>query len=221
MIVEDHVLFREMMRTVCQRDFGYDVIAETGEGAEAVRLAANATEPPDVVILDLQLPDADGLDVAEQVMKVQPQTRILIVSSRCDDYTFHRVERLGVHGFVDKNSNTPETLGAALKLVAEGKCFYSRLFQEAKLARRRDPENFEAKLTEWERHILSHIGYALSDDEIGARLGISPKTVMTHRSRIMRKLGVAGTPKLIRYAIEHGFTQISPPRVTPGVGGAT
>lgn len=217
MIVEDHVLFREMMRTVCQRDFGYEVVAETGEGADALRLARDIE--PDVVILDLQLPDADGLDVAEQVMQLRPRCRILIVSSRCDDYTFHRVERVGVHGFVDKNSNTPETLGAALKLVADGKCFYSRLFQDAKLARRRDPENFEAKLTEWERHILSHIGYALTDDEIGARLGISPKTVMTHRSRIMRKLGVGGTPKLIRYAIEHGFTQISPPKVGAGLGG--
>ena len=208
MIVEDHVLFREMMRTVCQRDFGYDVVAETGEGQEAVRLAP--TVEPDVVILDLQLPDMDGFDVADRLSQSNPLCRILVVSSRCDDYTLHRVERAGVHGFVDKNSNTPETLRTALQLVGEGKCFYSRLFQEAKLARRRDPENFEAKLTEWERHILMHIGYALNDDEIAARLGISPKTVMTHRSRIMRKLGVAGTPKLIRYAIEHGFSQLSP-----------
>lgn len=218
--MEDHVLFREMMRTVCERDFGYVVMGEAGEGARAVQLVAEAQEPPDVVILDLQLPDADGLDVAEKLMQLQPRIRILIVSSRCDDYTLHRVERVGVHGFVDKNSNTPDTLGSALKLVAEGKCFYSRLFQEAKLARRRDPDNFEAKLTEWERHILSHIGYALTDDEIGARLGISPKTVMTHRSRIMRKLGVAGTPKLIRYAIEHGFTQIAPARALPEAGGS-
>lgn len=210
-----------MMRTVCERDFGYEVIGEAGEGGEAVRLVEEADDAPDVVILDLQLPDADGLDVAEQLMKLRPRIRILIVSSRCDDYTLHRVERVGVHGFVDKNSNTPETLGAALKLVAEGKCFYSRLFQDAKLARRRDPENFEAKLTEWERHILTHIGYALSDDEIGARLGISPKTVMTHRSRIMRKLGVAGTPKLIRYAIEHGFTQIVPTRALRGAGSSS
>lgn len=208
MMVEDHVLFREMMRGVCERDFGWEVVAETGSGAEAVRLAQE--HRPDVVILDLHLPDRDGFTVIDELVKLGGAARILVVSSRCDDYTLYRVERAGVHGFLDKNTNTPETLRTALSQVAEGRCFYSRMFQDAKLARRRDPANFVALLTEWERVILGLIGQSLSDAEIGEQLGISPSTVMTHRSKIMRKVGVSGTPKLIRYAIEHGFTQLPP-----------
>jgi DNA-binding NarL/FixJ family response regulator len=211
LIVEDHVLFREMMRSVCVRDFGWEVVAETGSGDEAVKLAKECA--PDVVILDLQLADRDGFEVAEEVLRIRPGIGILVVSSHCDEYTLYRVERAGVHGFLDKNTNTPETLRSALTLVSQGQCFYSRMFREAKLARHRNPDNFAATLTEWERVILGYIGQSLSDDEISERLGIRPKTVMTHRSKIMKKVGVSGTPKLIRYAIEHGFTQLPPQRV--------
>lgn len=206
MIVEDHVLFREMMRGVCERDFGWTVVAETGNGTDAAKLAEE--HQPDVVLLDLHLPDRDGLAVAEDLIRSRSSVRILIVSSRCDDYTLYRVERAGVHGFLDKNTSTPENLRMALEQVAEGRAFYSRLFQDAKLARLRDPKNFAATLTEWERVILGYIGQSLSDDEIAEKIGIRPSTVMTHRSNIMQKLGVSGTPKLIRYALDHGFTHL-------------
>jgi DNA-binding NarL/FixJ family response regulator len=208
LIVEDHVLFREMMRSVCVRDFGWEVVAETGSGVEAVELARQHT--PDVVILDLHLSDRDGFEVADDLVRIRSGIGILVVSSHCDEYTLYRVERAGVHGFLDKNTNTPETLRAALTLVSQGQCFYSKMYQDAKLARRRNPENFAATLTDWERVILTYIGQSLSDQEISDRLGIRPKTVMTHRSKIMKKVGVSGTPKLIRYAIDHGFTQLPP-----------
>ena len=78
------------------------------------------------------------------------------------------------------------------------------------MARFSDQDNFSARLTEWEQAILTLIGGGLNDDEIGEKLTISPKTVMTHRSRIMKKLNVSGTPKLMRYALDHGFTHIEP-----------
>jgi len=208
MVVEDHALFREMMCGVCRRDFGWTVVAETGHGAEAVQLARR--HEPEVIILDLHLPDMDGFAVMASLRAMSAKCRILVVSSRCDDYTLHQVERSQVNGFVDKNGTTQEGLRTALTLVAEGRCYYSQLYQTAKLARRSDSENFVARLTEWEQEILSLIGAALTDDEIGAKLNISPKTVMTHRSRIMKKLNVSGTPKLIRYALDHGFTHIEP-----------
>lgn len=208
MVVEDHALFRELMCSVCQRDFGWTVVAETGRGSEAVQLARR--HDPEVVILDLHLPDMDGFAVVEALRSINSNCRILVVSSRCDEYTLHQIERSGVNGFLDKNSNTRESLKTALTLVSEGRCYYSQLYQDAKLARRKDPENFAARLTDWEQAILALIGEALTDDEIGLKLGISPKTVMTHRSRIMKKLNVSGTPKLIRYALDHGFTHIEP-----------
>jgi DNA-binding NarL/FixJ family response regulator len=76
------------------------------------------------------------------------------------------------------------------------------------MARRTDPRSFIKNLTDWERAILSLIGQGLSDDEIGERLNLSPRTVQTHRSNILRKLSLKGTPKLIAFAIENGFTQV-------------
>jgi DNA-binding NarL/FixJ family response regulator len=139
-----------------------------------------------------------------------PELRILVLSSHCDDYTLFRVEKSGVHGFIDKTSNTVETLRSALKELAAGRVYFSASFQQAKVARRADPRSFTKVLSEWERAILSLVGQGLNDDEIGKRLKLSPRTVQTHRSNLLRKLGIKGTPKLIAFAIEHGFTQVPP-----------
>jgi DNA-binding NarL/FixJ family response regulator len=184
----------------------HTVVGETDSGAKAVEAIMELK--PDVVVLDLTLPDMDGFNVAERVLAAQPHLRILVVSSHCDDYTLFRVEKAGVHGYIDKNSGTIDTMGEALKAIAEGRVYFSAAFMEAKVARRNDPRSFTKVLSEWERAILSLIGLGLSDDEIGERFEISPKTAQKHRSTIMRKLGVKGTPKLIAFAVEHGFTQV-------------
>jgi DNA-binding NarL/FixJ family response regulator len=206
-IVEDHLMFRDVIRKICITQFGHTVVGETESGAQAVELIQELQ--PDVVILDLSLPDMDGFNVVDRVFATMPTLRILILSSHCDDYTLFRVEKSGVHGFIDKNSNTVETLQDALTAIAQGRIYFSAAFQAAKLARRMDPRSFTKVLTEWERAILSLIGQGLSDDEIGVRLNLSPRTVQTHRSNLLRKLSLKGTPKLIAFAIEHGFTQVT------------
>jgi DNA-binding NarL/FixJ family response regulator len=201
-------MFRDVIRKICTTQFGHSVVGETDSGVTAVELILSVQ--PDVVILDLSLPDMDGFNVVDRVLKVLPSLRILVVSSHCDDYTLFRVEKSGVHGFIDKNSNTVDTLQEALTAVAAGRVYFSAAFQAAKLARRNDPRSFTKVLSEWERAILSLIGQGLSDDEIGERLNLSPRTVQTHRSHLLRKLDLKGTPKLIAFAIEHGFTQVTP-----------
>ncbi len=205
-IVEDHVMFREAIRKVCKSQFGHDVVGETGSGVEAVDLILR--ERPEVVVLDLSLPDMDGFTVVDRVLKAMPHLRILVLSAHCDDYTLFRVDQTGVHGFVDKNSNTVSTLKEALVAVSEGRNYFSAAFQEARQARRTNPSSFVKVLTEWERAVLSLIARGMSDDEIGECLSISPRTVQTHRSNMLRKLNLKGTPKLIAFGIEHGFTQI-------------
>jgi Response regulator containing a CheY-like receiver domain and an HTH DNA-binding domain len=199
-------MFRDVIRKVCAHQFGHTVVAETESGERAVELIIE--HQPDVVILDLSLPDMDGFNVVDRVFAVTPSVRFLVLSAHCDDYTLFRVEKSGVHGFIDKNSNTIDALQEALTAVAAGRVYFSTAFQQAKLARRMDPRSFTKVLTEWERAILSLIGQGLNDEEIAARLNLSPRTVQTHRSRILRKLDIKGTPKLIAFAIEHGFTQV-------------
>jgi two-component system response regulator NreC len=207
-IVEDHLMFRDVIRKICVSQFGHEVVGETESGREAVKLILE--RKPDAVILDLSLPDMDGFNVADRVLAELPELRILVLSSHCDDYTLFRVEKAGVHGFLDKNSNTVETLRDALIAIGAGRAYYSTAFQQARIARRNDPRAFTKTLTEWERAILSLIGQGLNDEEIAARLNLSPRTVQTHRSNIMSALDIKGTPKLIAFAVEHGFTQVAP-----------
>lgn len=209
-IVEDHLIFLEVLRGVCVRDFGYEVAGATTSGREGVELILRTA--PDVVLLDLSLPDIDGFNVAEQVFARHPTTRILVLSSHCDDYTLYRVEKSGVSGFVDKNAGTVKTLREALRAIADGRAYFSKTFMEAKAARLADATSFMKVLTERERAILALIGRGFTDEEIAVRLAISPRTASTHRSHIMHKLGIPSTPKLIAFALEHGVTQVQPRR---------
>jgi DNA-binding NarL/FixJ family response regulator len=213
LLVEDQLMFREAIRQTCERDLGHEVVGECGTGAEAIRLTQ--TLQPDVLLLDLSLPDIDGLTVVERLNRARLFPKVLAVSSHCDDYTLFRVEKSGITGFVDKNANSPAVLGEALQALAAGRCYYSAVFQSVREARRRNPRSFTKVLTEWELEILALIGLALSDDEIAARLDLSPRTVQTHRSNILRKLDLPNTPKLIRFAVDNGFTAIAVPLSPP------
>lgn len=205
-VVDDHLMFRDVILKSCSARFGHEVVGETDSGVKAVEMVLRLK--PDALILDLSLPDMDGFNVVDRVLKSLPALRILVVSSHCDDYTLFRVERSGVHGFVDKNSNTVETLHEALVALEAGRIYFSAAFKAAKLARRTDPNSFTKVLSDRERAVLALIGQGLSDAEIGTRLNVSHRTAQTHRSRILRKLEIRGTPKLIAFAIQHGFTQV-------------
>lgn len=201
-------MFRDVIRKICVAQFGHEVVGETESGRKAVEMILQTK--PDVVILDLSLPDLDGFTVVDRVQRELPGLRILVLSSHCDDYTLFRVEQTGVHGFLDKTTNSVETLRDALREIAAGRVYFSESFQQARLARRTNPNSFTKVLSEWERAILSLVGQGLSDAEIGKRLTLSPRTVQTHRSHLLRKLAIKNTPKLIAFAIENGFTQVPP-----------
>lgn len=206
-IVEDHQIMRDAIRTVCESELGFDVIAQTGSGIEAVSLII--AHRPDIVLLDLGLKDMDGFNVADRVLQELPWLKILILSSLCNDYTLFRVEKMGARGFVDKNSNTTQELRDALRVIATGETYFSQVFCDARAARRADPRSFTKILTDHERAILSLIGLGLSDNEIAKRLSISPNTARTHRHNILRKFDLKGTPKLIAFAVANGFTQFA------------
>jgi DNA-binding NarL/FixJ family response regulator len=216
LLVEDQVMFREAIRKLCERELGHEVIGECGTGAEAITLTAQLQ--PEALLLDISLPDIDGLTVVDRLNRAGHFPRVLMLSSHCDEYTLFRVEKSGIAGYVDKNANSAEVLGEALQAVAAGRCYYSAVYQSVRERRRQNPRAFTKVLTEWELEILALIGLGSSDEEIAARLEISPRTVQTHRSNILRKLRLHGTPKLIRFAIENGFTAVPIQAAPPGSG---
>ncbi len=207
-IVEDHLMFREVLRKVCSRDLRHEVVGEAADGATAVAMV-RATSP-ELVLLDLHLPNLDGFGVVEAVQLAAPKVRILVLSSHCDEYTVFRVEKSRVQGFVDKNTNTVAILKSAIAAVGQGKTYFSETFLRIKAARHDNPQSFDKLLTDRERSILSLIGEPQSDREIAVRLSISAETVEKHRFNLLGKLGLKTTSELARYAREHGFTLVVP-----------
>lgn len=203
-IVEDHLMFREVLKKVCGDDLRHDVVGEADDGRRAVEVVKHAA--PDLVLLDLHLPNLDGFGVVQEIRKAAPEVRVLVLSSHCDEYTVYRAERVRVQGFVDKNTNTVATLKEAITAVGEGRVWFSEAFQRAKAARHRDPNSFDKLLTDRERVVLALIGEPLNDKKIAERLSISVETVEKHRFNVLRKLELGSTSELVRYAREHGFT---------------
>ena len=203
-IVEDHMMFREVLRKVCAHDLKHDVVGEADDGRRAVDLVGQVR--PDLVLLDLHLPNLDGFGVIAEIRKIAPHVKVLVLSSHCDEYTVFRAERARLQGFVDKNTNTVETLKQAISTVEQGRVWFSETFQKMKAARHRDPHSFDKLLTDRERDILALLGAPLPDAQIAKRLGISAETVEKHRFNILRKLELGSLADLVRYAREHGFT---------------
>jgi DNA-binding NarL/FixJ family response regulator len=203
-IVEDHLMFREVLRKVCTEELGHEVVAEADDGKKAVATVAAAK--PDLVLLDLHLPNLDGFGVVEEIRKALPRVRVLILSSHCDEFTVYRAERVRVQGFVDKNTNTVSTLKDAIRTVSEGRVWFSEAFKRAKAARLQDPKSFDKMLSEREQLVLVLAGAGLGDSVIAQRLGVSLDTAEKHRANVMKKIGVDSQPELMRYARAHGFT---------------
>lgn len=207
-IVEDHLMFREVLRKVCVDDLHHSVVAEADDGRRAVE-AVNQTNP-DLVLLDLHLPNLDGFGVVEAIRKAAPLVRVLVLSSHCDEYTVFRAERARVQGFVDKNTNSVAMLKAAIGAVAQGGTWFSEAYRNQRVARVRDPQSFDKLLTKRERDVLALVGAPLSDTEISRQLDIAEETVEKHRFNILKKLGLNTTTELVRYARDHGFTLSAP-----------
>jgi DNA-binding NarL/FixJ family response regulator len=203
-IVEDQRLVAEFLQFHC-RDLQLEVVQHAAGFRDG--LAAIRQHQPELVLLDISLPDGDGLELARLVIEELPRVKILAISSHHDPWTMLQVQRIGIHGFVDKNDQRPEVLSEAIFAVLGGRVYYTQIVNQSSAAIRRDPKSFVRVLSDYETRILSMIGESKSDEEIAIALNISPATVQSRRRDIMRKLDIHSTPKLIHYAIVNGLTR--------------
>jgi DNA-binding NarL/FixJ family response regulator len=204
-IVEDERLFRDVLRKACTTELGHEVVGEAGTGREALQVLPAALS--DLLILDIHLPDMDGLEVLRTLRRKRALLRTLVVSAYFDEYTLCRVERAAVQGFIDKSTNTVAELSLAISAIEAGSTYFPRPFTEARRAHSRDPYAFDKVLTDREQTILSLVGEPLSDAEIAAQLKLSPETVEKHRFNIMRKLGLHSRAESARFARRCGLTR--------------
>jgi DNA-binding NarL/FixJ family response regulator len=208
LIADDHAVVREGIRHVLSADAGFDVVGEASNGAQAVMLAEDLQ--PDVVVLDLSMPQLSGLEAAVRIREVVPDARILVLSIHDhEEYVLQSV-RAGAQGYLRKDSS-PAELRGAIRTVFEGGSFFSAAVAgtlSAALRGERHEDDRRTRidsLTAREREVLIAIARGQTNKEIASDLGISVRTVESHRETLMKKLGVRGAASLTKFAIDTGL----------------
>jgi len=206
LLADDHALVRAGLRALLAELPDVEVVAEAGDGHEAIGLIRE--KKPDVALVDVTMPKLNGIEVAARVKKEMPETRVVIVSMHADDAYVHRALVAGAAGYLLKTADRAE-LEMALRAIGRGERWLSPAVSKKVVAGYtgggppRD-EPFE-RLTPRQREVLQLIAEGLSTKEIAARLDVSVKTVDTHRTELMERLGIHGVAGLVRYAIRVGI----------------
>jgi DNA-binding NarL/FixJ family response regulator len=208
LLVDDHPVVRDGLRGYLARCPGIEVVGEGRDGLAAIDLCRKLT--PDVVLLDLAMPGMNGIDAIPHIRFVAPETRILILTMQEDREYLREARRKGACGYLLKDTG-PAELAQAIGAVHAGDPFYtsgtsSALVQELnREVRPPSAEKPEPTLSPREKQVLSLLAAGKGSREIASQLGLSLRTVESHRLRLRRKLGIRSVAGLTRYALDHGF----------------
>jgi len=209
LLVDDHEVVRTGLRMLLESCEDMVIIGEAGSGDEALRLTKQFK--PDVVVMDLTLPDISGIEVTRRILQDQPQVYIIALTIHEDEQYFFEMLRAGASGYVPKRA-APEHLINAVRAAHTGEVYIypslAKVLVKDFLKYTSDEvDNDIQELTLREREVLELLADGLSNEEIAARLYISPHTVARHRENIMRKLNLHRRTDLVRYAIRKGMIE--------------
>lgn len=200
-------MFRSLVRQMLVKECRGKILLETTTLAE-LRANLDRVRQADLLLLDIRLPDGDGLDFVDEMTAAHVATPVLLFSSSCEDYIVHRVSRTFAQGFVHKDEE-PKVLLTAIQMVAAGGAFFSPRYVERRRQLEKNPASFDKLLSPREQALLRCVGAGYTDAESAAALGTSTGTVQTHRRNIMMKLGVHTAQELQTYALKAGFTTVT------------
>jgi DNA-binding NarL/FixJ family response regulator len=204
LLADDHTIMRDGLRSLLEHQPDMEVVAEAGDGRECVQLASQHS--PDVVIMDVAMPEMNGIEAARRIISDSPQTHVVMLSMHRDESYVLRSLKAGALGYLLKDSPRDDVLGA-VRAVAGGKPWLSgkvaSLMREdyVRQLESRGLEDSYELLTDREREILQLLAEGKANKEVASVLFISPTTVETHRGHILRKLGLHSTADLILYAV--------------------
>ncbi len=204
LIVDDHPLIRQGMRSLLEKH-GFTVVGEAADGREATQLAQELE--PDVAVLDLAMPLLNGLDAAREITRTSRRTKTILVTIHTADQYVLEALQVGVRGYVLKSQATAELVQAIQEVIRGGRYLspgISEAVVQAYLAKTDLPAD---PLTPREREVLQLIAEGKTTKEIAGLLGVSVKTIESHRVRLMEKLDIHQTAALVRYAIRRGMIQ--------------
>jgi two-component system nitrate/nitrite response regulator NarL len=204
-VADDHAIVREGIRQVLDGTEGIRVVGEAGNGTDAFEQARLLV--PDVVVLDVSMPGESGLEVAKRLKRALPTTRVLMLSVYDNTEFVLEAVRAGADGYLLKDSTPSELRAAIQKVMAGESAFSAAAARQLSTALRQEEQNREraervASLTAREMDVLQHVVAGRTNKETAALLGISHRTVETHRENILKKLGVRSVAELTRLALE-------------------
>jgi DNA-binding NarL/FixJ family response regulator len=205
-LVDDHRLMRDGLRMILLHEASIDVVGEAGDGRTALRMASELR--PDVVVMDVAMPEMNGIEATRQILSSCPGVEVIALSTHADKRYVLSMLDAGAAGYVIKNAAADE-LVRAVHAVARGDAYLSPEIANIVISRPRErvPSAYTL-LSDREREVLQLLAEGRSSSEIAARLGISTRTVESHRANVMRKLGLHTVAALTKYAIREGLTSL-------------
>ena len=213
LLVEDHLIVREGLKRLLEAEKDIEVVGEAGSGRKAVELTRELN--PDVVVMDIAMPQMNGLEATRQILEARPGTKVLILSAHNDDVYVDRVLELGAVGYLVKQTSG-RFLSEAIREVSKGRTFFSpevaKRLQKRKedaIGRKKILKPGATPLSARELEVLQLVAEGSANKQIADALGISIKTVEKHRDHVMQKLDVHETAGLTRYAISAGIIESS------------
>lgn len=213
LIVDDHPLFREGLKAIIGRDNRFEVVGEAGNGRDGLRMARKLK--PDLILVDISLPDQSGIELTWQLRSLLADTRIMIVSMHSKIDYIAKAFQAGATGYVVKESAS-ERLIKGLEYVSRGDYFLDSSVSHEVVEKLMKSTEKEARVTDAaysaltprEQEVMRLLAEGLSSKEIAEKLFISPKTVDNHRANILNKLGLHSTMELVRYAAKLGLIDV-------------
>ncbi len=207
-LTDDHQIVLDGLSAILSQYPEYEIVAEATNGKEAIQLVGALR--PDLLILDIDMPLMNGLVAAREIKQQYPDTRIIILSLHKETSVIRKLIQLGIDGYLMKNADSKEMV-AAIEMVRNGRTYFSgevtlKLSQKSSTTSENDAMKMSS-LTSRELEILKAISEGLSSQEIGKLLHISSRTVDTHRTNMMKKLGVTKVVGLLRCAIKWGLVE--------------
>jgi DNA-binding NarL/FixJ family response regulator len=207
LVADDHDLMRRGIKKLIQTHSGWEVCGEAQTGREAVSMTKELQ--PDIAILDIGMPDLNGLDAAKKIRKLSPDTEILILSLHFSDQLVNEIVEADVRGYITK-SDSDRDLIAAIEAISRHKPFFTTCATEVILSevnvpgdKLQVPETIPDRLTSREREIVQLVAEGKSSKEVATALNISVKTAETHRANLMRKLQLHRISDVVRYALRN------------------
>lgn len=208
LIADDHAVVADGIRHLLAAQADLEVVGTAGDGTEAVRLAEDLR--PDVTLLDVVMPHMNGIDAAREILRRDPEARVIMLSMYSDSDRVYQALQVGARGYVLKRDLSEELIDAIRQIGAGGRYLSPSVTDTVISDYLHDKKVPDAlhQLSSRERHVLQMLVEGKSAASVARKLHLSPRTIETYKARLMRKLGLSNLPSLVKFAVRHGLTPL-------------